>query len=240
VEAARGTVAALWRWPVKSMAGERVSALRLDVRGAGGDRSHAVMVERRPLTAREAPRLLAWSAAYPFNTGAGLDPARPPFAVVTAPDGHSYRWGDPRLRTALEADLGLPVELRRDVHGFQDLPRAVLVTTDATLRALGDELGGPIDLRRLRANMHLEMDAPAWAEERWQGAKLTFAGGVRLWVLNACERSAIITRHPDTQVAWPGLLEHLEAEHGRRVGVNARVATGGRIGVGETVELLPI
>src|SRR5215210_7131415 len=66
-----GTVSRLWRWPVKSMAGEELRALSLGPRGVGGDRSHAVLHEHkgawRPLTAREAPRLLAWRAAYPFN-----------------------------------------------------------------------------------------------------------------------------------------------------------------------------
>src|SRR6202008_3362303 len=156
VQPAHGTVAALWRWPVKSMAGEQVNALRVDGRGAGGDRPHRVSHEhkgkRKPLTAREAPRLLAWKAAYPFNRDGGLDPAHPPFAVVTAPDGHSYRWGDPRLRTALEAALERPIELRRDEDGIQDLPRSLLVTVDATLHALGSDLDGPVDLRRFRPN----------------------------------------------------------------------------------------
>jgi uncharacterized protein len=235
MEPARGTVAAMWRWPVESMAGERVDGLRVDGRGAGGDRAHTVMSDGRPLTAREAPRLLAWAAAYPFNLGAGLDPAHPPFAIVTASDGHSYRWGDPRLRAALESDLGRPVELLRDV----DAVRPLQLTTDASLRALGEELDGPIDPRRFRANVHLDLDAPAWAEQRWQGAELAFSGGVRLRVLAPRDRGEIAARHPDTQVAWPGLLRHLEDAHGGRFGVDARVTVGGRIGVGETVELMP-
>lgn len=240
---ARGTVAGLWRWPVKSMAGERVNALRLDGRGAGGDRTHAVMHEhkgeRKPLTAREAPRLLAWRATYPFNLGGGLDPARPPFAIVTAPDGHSYRWGDPRLRTKLEDDLGRPVQLLRDVDGFQDAPRTLLVTTQASLEALGEELDGPIDVRRFRPNLHLDMDAAAWEDLGWEGAELTFSGGVRLKLLHACERCAIPTRHPDTQVKWPGLLRHLAATHDQCFGINARVLTGGRLAAGETADLMP-
>src|SRR5215210_816191 len=84
-----GRVVALWRWPVKSMAGERLRSTRLDPRGAGGDRTHAVLHEHkgewRPLTAREAPRLLAWSAGYPFARDASLEPDRPPYAQVTAP-----------------------------------------------------------------------------------------------------------------------------------------------------------
>jgi uncharacterized protein YcbX len=243
VRSRMGTVAALWRWPVKSMAGEPVDALRVDGRGAGGDRTHAVLYEhkgmRKPLTAREAPRLLAWQARYPFNVNGGVDPARPPFAIVTAPDDRSFRWGDPRLAHALADDLGRPIDLKREVHGIQDLERSLLVTTEASLGALGDELGGPVDLRRFRPNLHLDVDVPAWDELGWEGRELVFAGGVRLRCLHACERCAIPTRHPDTQVKWPGLLRHLNDAHAQCFGVNARVITGGRIEAGEAVELRP-
>jgi uncharacterized protein len=237
-----GTVAGLWRWPVKSMGGERVNALRVDGRGAGGDRTHAVLHEhkgeRKPLTAREAPRLLAWKAGYPFNLDGGLDPRRPPFAIVSAPDGQRYRWGDPRLREALESDLGRPVWLRRDVAGIQDLPRTLLVTVQSTLDVLGEEMGGSIDLRRFRPNLHLDVDVPGWAELGWEGADLAFAGGVRVRLLHPCERCAIPTRHPDTQVKWPDLLKHLTAAHEMCFGINARVIAGGRVAAGEAVELI--
>src|SRR4051794_21555996 len=238
-----GTVLQLWRWPVKSMAGERVNALRVDGRGAGGDRTHAVLHEhkgeRKPLTAREAPRLLAWQARYPFNVGGGVDPARPPFAIVTAPDGRSFRWGDPRLTHALAADLGRAIELVRDTAGMQDLGRTLLVTTEASLRALGEELSGPVDLRRFRPNVHLDVAAAGWDELAWEGRELVFAGGVRLRFLHPCVRCAIPTRHPDTQVKWPGLLRYLHDAHEQTFGINARVITGGRIEAGEAVELMP-
>jgi uncharacterized protein YcbX len=238
-----GTVRELWRYPVKSMAGERVNALRVDGRGAGGDRTHAVTHEhkgeRKPLTAREAPRLLAWTARYPFNIDGGVDPARPPFATVTAPDGRSFRWGDPRLRHALETDLDRRVELARDVAGMQDLRRTLLVTSEASLRALGEELSGPVDLRRFRPNVHLDMDVAGWDDLEWEGCELAFAGGVRLRLLHPCERCAIPTRHPDTQVKWPGLLRHLHDAHEQNFGINARVITGGRIEAGEAIDLIP-
>jgi MOSC domain-containing protein len=238
----RGTVAGLWRWPVKSMAGESVDALRVDGRGAGGDRTHAVLHEhkgaRKPLTAREAPRLLAWQARYPFNINGGVDPARPPFAIVTAPDGRSFRWGDPRLKHALADDLGRPVEMLRDEHGIQDLARSLLITTEASLQALGEELGGPVDLRRFRPNLHLDVDVPGWDDLTWEGREMVFARGVRLRFLHPCERCAIPTRHPDTQIKWPGLLRHLHDTHAQCFGVNARVITGGRIEAGEAFELL--
>jgi uncharacterized protein YcbX len=123
------------------------------------------------------------------------------------------------------------------VEGIQDLPRTLLVTLQSSLDALGEELGGPIDLRRFRTNLHLDLDVPAWSELDWEGRELAFEGGVRLKLLHPCERCAIPTRDPDTQAKWPGLLKHLNAAHEQIFGINARVVTGGRIAVGETVAL---
>ena len=238
-----GTVNRLWRWPVKSMAGEELRALSLGPRGVGGDRSHAVLHEHkgawRPLTAREAPRLLAWRAAYPFNLDAGLDPDSPPHALVTEPEGvRTWRWGDPRLRSALERDLGRPVRLERDITGIPDVPGTVLVTVAGTLAALSADLGTEVDARRFRTNLHLELDAEPWAELGWDGVELELEGGVRLRIDHACERCAIPTRDPDTQEKWPGLLRHLNAEHGQDFGVLARVRAPGRVHAGESVRIV--
>jgi hypothetical protein len=185
-----------------------------------------------------APRLLAWLARYPFNVDGGIDPARPPFAIVTAPDGRSFRWGDPRLKHALEDDLGREIELHRDTAGLQDLGRTLLVTSDASLRALGDELSEPVDVRRFRPNLHLDAGVPGWDELDWEGRELAFAGGVRLRLLHPCVRCAIPTRDPDTQVKWAGLLRHLHNAHAQCFGINARVITGGRIEAGEEFALI--
>jgi len=238
-----GRVLEMWRWPVKSMGGEEVRSFRLDERGVGGDRTHAVIHhhkgEWKPLTAREAPRLLAWHASYPFAPDAGLRPDDPPHAQVTGPDGRSWRWGDPRLRNALAEDLGRDVRLRRDLAGIQDLERSVLVTTEATRAALADELGTPIDLRRFRTNVHLELDAEPWAEHGWEGGTLRLSGGVVLRLLHACVRCAIPTRDPVTTAKWPELLRHLDARHETLFGINARVVQSGRIAVGETAATEP-
>jgi uncharacterized protein YcbX len=233
------TVVGLWRWPVKSMAGEPLASTRVDARGLGGDRTHAVTVDGAPLTAREAARLLAWRAAYPLTADASLRPDDPPPATVTAPGGRSFRWGDPRLRHALDDDLGHPVGLTRDPAGIQDLPRSVLVTFEATRRALEAELGAPLDLRRFRPNLHLEADAPAWAETAWQGGGMQLAGGVRLRFLHPCIRCAIPTRDPDTQEKWAELLRRLDDEHDRLFGINARVEVAGRVALGETAAITP-
>src|SRR4051794_9852907 len=219
---AAGTVASLHRWPLKSMGGEPVSALRIDPRGAGGDRTYALFdgFKGRPrrLTAREAPRLLAWSASY---AGADVDPADPPAPTLTAPDGRPYGAEDGDVAAILAADLGREIEVRRDVRGQQDLPQTLLLTTQATLQALRAELADELDLRRFRTNVHAVLDAPAWTEHGWEGARLRI-GEAELQVLHPCLRCVIPTRDPDTQAKMPRLLKHLSREHGAAFGINVR------------------
>lgn len=239
-----GTVAGLWRYPVKSMAGEPLRSTRVDGSGLIGDRAHAVFAEhkgeQRRLTAREAPGLLAWRAGYPFAPDAALKPGEVPPAQIHDPQGRGYRWGDPRLRRALEADLGRPVTLTRSPDGaLHDLPKSILITTEATRRALEAELRTGVDLRRFRTNIHLELDAEPWVEEDWEGGIVRIEGGVQLRLLHPCERCVIPTRDPDTQVKWPGLLRHLHDRHRQLFGINARVSSGGRIPVGAAVEIEP-
>jgi uncharacterized protein YcbX len=239
-----GTLGGLARWPVKSMAGERLRAARLDGRGLGGDRTHALLDagdgrRDRPLTAARAPRLLAWAAAYPGAPGDVLDPAAPPLPSVRAPDGTVWGWDDPGLAAAPGADLGVPVRPRHDPAGQQDLARSVLVTTQASRRALEAALGRPVDLRRFRTNLHLDVDAPAFAEERWQGGRLQ-VGEVTLTLLHPCARCAIPTRDPDGDGGrWPALLRHLHRARAGLFGINARVLHPGRVTVGDPATVTP-
>jgi uncharacterized protein YcbX len=163
----------LWRWPVKGTAGEPTPSVRVDARGIGGDRAHAVLTRGplgwAPLTAAQAPALAGWRAAYPFAIGAALDPGRPPYAVLSAPDGHQYQWGDPRLVHALEDCLGCPVRLHRDPAGVRAVPGSVAVSTTAQ---------GP-DPAVLRSNLHLDASVAGWTA----GSELRFSGGARLRVL---------------------------------------------------------
>ena len=173
---ATGRVTELHRWPVKSMAGQPVDALNIDERGAAGDRAHALFDEfkgaPRRLTVRQVPRMLLWRAGY---DGADVTPQDVPFPELTAPDGRTFDWRDPQLPQALEADLGRPVALRRDLGLMQDLDHSLLVTTQATLDAVSAALDTEIDLRRFRTNVHVVLDAEPYAEEAWEGRELPSA-----------------------------------------------------------------
>ena len=232
-------LAGLARWPVKSLGGEALGAARLDWRGLGGDRAHALLDRRegregRWLTVRQAPRMLAWSAAYPDAPDDRLDPADPPPPSLRAPDGTVWGWDDPGLEEALAADLGMAVRRHRDLGGQQDLQASVLVTTEASRLAVAEALGRPLELRRFRPNLHLELDAPAFAEEGWEGGRLQ-VGEVTLDLLHPCARCVIPTRDPDDLSRWPELLRWLHRRRGALFGVNARVVAGGRVRVGDRV-----
>jgi uncharacterized protein YcbX len=233
-----GHVASLQRWPVKSMAGEDLDALSLDRWGATGDRTHAVFAvfkgSPRRVNAEAVPRLLAWAAAYPT---AAVERDAPPQPRVTAPDGIARTWEDPELPAALEADLGRPVTLRREPRGQQDRPATVHVTVEASLRALGETLGAPVDLARFRSNIHLDLDAEPYAEERWLGRRLRI-GDAELEIVEGCERCAIPTRDPRTQEKWPQLLRLLAAERATTFGLIARPLAPAVVRRGDAARLL--
>lgn len=238
----QGTVVSLHRWPVKSLGGESVDALVLDGRGAAGDRSHALFDDfkdaPRRLTARQAPRMLRWHAAYPDVAPDALDPDDPPLPVLTAPDGPTYRWDDPALPGALAADLGRTVALRRDVGGQQDLRETVLITTAATHAAVDAALGD-LDARRWRTNLHVRLDdVPAYAEERWEHGRATI-GDAPLALLHPCLRCVIPTRDPDTAVKRPDILRWLTRERAGIFGINARPLARAVIRVGDPVTIVP-
>jgi len=237
---AEGHVTALNRWPVKSMAGQPVDALALDERGAAGDRAHALFDRSRPthpprrLTAREAPRMLLWHASY---NGADVTPDDVPRPELTAPDGRAFDWDDPALAGALAEDLGRAVEQRRDLGLMQDLGHTLLVTTQATLDAVGDALGAELDLRRFRTNVHVVLDdAPAFAEEDWEGRELTI-GEATFRLLHPCERCVIPTRNPDDTTKQAEILRWLTHERRGLFGMNARPLHAARIALGDPVSL---
>jgi len=233
-----GSVLSLHRWPVKSMGGEPVRTFAVDRDGVAGDRAHVLYdgfhpahPSPRQLTARQAPRLLAWRASY--GDWDGAVGAMPP-ATLTAPDGRAWSWDDANLPAALADDLGRSVELRVNPHGQPDLRESVLVTTRATHEAIERELGRALDPRRWRTNVHAELDAEAFAEEKWEGRTLTI-GEATFTLLHPCERCAIPTRDPDTQEKAADILRHLFRSHSGLFGMNARAHGPARILVGDQV-----
>ncbi|MGB0969787.1 MAG: MOSC domain-containing protein [Mycobacterium sp.] len=107
-----GSVAQLWRFPVKSMGGTRVDQLRIDRRGVHADRLWAVrdLAQNLTVSARKAPALLGCSARYAIDPGPDAGPGHAPEVIVTMPDDKELS------STGDELDAALSELLRRDVQ----------------------------------------------------------------------------------------------------------------------------
>jgi uncharacterized protein YcbX len=110
-----GVVKALWRFPVKSMRGEKVEAADLTETGLAGDRAYAlvdtetgkVMSGKNP---RLGPSLLGCRAAFVEASQAGDER---PTVRITLPDGTSVRSDAPDVDAILSDFFGRPVKLER-------------------------------------------------------------------------------------------------------------------------------
>jgi uncharacterized protein YcbX len=105
-----GVVKEIFRYPVKSMQGERLSAVDIGVHGVIGDRAYALReANGRVVTAKKWANMLEFSSRYdaPPTSGA-LAPLR-----ITLPDGRTIQAQAPDTSAVLSAVLGRPVMLER-------------------------------------------------------------------------------------------------------------------------------
>jgi uncharacterized protein YcbX len=222
------SVVEVWRYPVKSMAGERLNSCAVGQTGLEGDRRWA-LVDGAPnragklLTIRQEERLMTYRARL---NGAGVE------VVTREGKVHSL---DGHLLSSLAAEASRPMTLR-EVEGanFDDSP--VLVVNLATVAAFGVQAGMRVDHRRFRANLYIDGLPPA-EEIGWLG-RLVQAGEAELEVLSRCERCVVITRDPDTTITTPELLRVLNETQEACMGVYCQVARPGRVAVGDPVHVV--
>lgn len=206
-------VAELWRYPVKSLRGERLERVDIERDGLHGDRLTRVLGERgEKLTARTAPRLLSLGATL------GAD---------GAPLIEGARWDEAHALARLRSVAGDAANLDRAGRHFDAAP--VLVVTDGALAALGE------DRRRFRSNV-VVAGVEGLAERAWVGRRLR-VGGAELLVRERCERCLVTTIDPDTQEIRPEVLRRINAQLEGTMGVYCEVALPGSVAEGDSVEL---
>ena len=110
---AAGVVAGIWRYPVKSMQGERIDADELTAMGLANDRSWGVVVDGNVLSAKREPMLLQGAAV--------LRDGQP---VITLPDGSELVGTGEKTDAALSGWLGRQVRLAAAVHQWSPPPKA--------------------------------------------------------------------------------------------------------------------
>jgi hypothetical protein len=209
-------VAELWRYPVKSMAAERLREVRLTPLGLEGDRVvHVEGARGRVVTARTHPKLLGHHAVL----GAQGEP------LV---DGRA--WTDPSVTADIERIVGAGARLVRDdgVGRFDILP--LLIATDGAIAAFG------YDGRRLRPNLVIG-GVRGLDERTWEGKGLRI-GDVLIALADLRGRCVMTTFDPDTLAQDHGVLRSIVDRFDGRLALNATVVRAGRVGEGDRVDLV--
>ena len=210
-------VAEIWRYPVKSLAGERLESADVSAMGIAQDREIVIVraANSRITTARRYPKLLALHG--------GLDPAG-------IPTINGISWDTSEARTLIEEAVGEPVQLVRITgpERFDVLP--LLVATDGAVASIG------VDRRRFRPNILIGY-VNGLEERTWPGKQLRI-GEIVIAAADLRERCVMTTYDPDTQVQDISVLQRIVRDYDGTFALDCSVVTPGTIRVGDPVELL--
>lgn len=209
-------VAEIWRYPVKSMRGERLDRAAIDSLGIHGDR--VVQVKDATgdfVTARTHPRLLGYRAVL---DGSG------------EPTVDGLPWTEPRVLQEVVDIVGPGARLVRDdsANRFDVLP--LLVATDGAIKAFG------YDGRRLRPNIVIS-GVDGLSERSWLGQCLRI-GDVAIGIHDLRKRCVMTTFDPDTLQQDNNVLKEIVEKFDGKFALNCYVIQGGEIHVGDSVQLL--
>ena len=208
-------LAALWRYPVKTMAGESLRRVRVGPLGLVGDRVvHVEDAHQRLVTSRSHPRFLGHQGTLGPG-GEVLMDGRP--------------WASPEVAAVIVGIAGPGSRLVRDegAHRFDVLP--LLVATDGAVAAFGH------DPRRLRPNLIIGGVA-GMAERDWPGSRLRI-GSVIIGVQDLRLRCIMTSYDPDTQVQSKQITREIYRRFEGKLALNCFVIEGGELAVGDEVLL---
>jgi uncharacterized protein len=227
-----GRVAALWRYPVKSMAGEALREAQVSWHGFAGDRRWAFVQKQLVrsdfpwLTIRERPEMWRYT---PFFT----QPERPDKSptMVRTPSGRELDVADP----SLAAQLGGGARLIKQNRGVFDIAPLSLITTQ-TVSGIGGLAGAELAPTRFRPNLLIEATDGEFPEDGWVGSVLRI-GGFSMRVDQRDQRCVMINVDPETIQRDPSILKAAGRERDTCLGVYGTTVQPGRVGLGDSVSI---
>ena len=256
-----GKVESLWRYPIKSMAGETLPGAFIGYAGVYGDRVYAVLNSAGPrgfpyLTGRDRRQMLLYRprfrnpeiASMPPNQSAArkrgeLSPAYPSLAEldvdVETPSGQLLAADDPALLAMLAGESrSSGLSLIRSHRAMTDCRPLSLISMQ-TVQQLGEEVDAPLDKRQFRANIYAQLGtAKGFGEDSFVGRRLQIGPRVVVSVLERDARCKMITIDPDTARETPAIMRNVARSHGGNAGVYCAVMTEGVVQPGDPTVLL--
>ncbi len=258
-----GSVESLWRYPIKSMSGEAMTEVFMGFSGFYGDRCFAFknssarkgfpylsatvqpqMLRYRPQfryaeRAAKPPNLTEAMSIAPGVTPANGEPNDLVLDVVT-PSGAVVAVDDPALIEMLGEGLRGEnhLSLVRSDRALTDC-RPVSLIGLQTVRKVEAELGIPIDKRRFRANIYLNLaSGDGFAEDTLVGRRLRIGSSAVVMVLERDPRCKMISLDPDTGEHNPEVLRKVVQAHAAFAGVYCAVLVEGILTKSDSIEML--
>lgn len=231
-----GHIAGLFRFPVKSMAGETLQQANVRWASIEGDRRYAFVLSDGAkseqidfpwFTGREYPPLVTYKAVYQDGTAVS----------VTTPDGCQWSVDSDELHAELTARSKRSISLLRLGRGAHDGTPVSLISTRSIADVAAASGIGDTDPRRFRPNVLVEL-APDTHEDEWVGRALVIGEGEKppkLWVTRPDPRCMMININPQTGVQQPAVLKHVANARNSNLGIYATVMAVGTINVGDAI-----
>jgi len=211
-------VAELWRYPVKSMRGERLQEAEVLETGIRGDREIVVLSckRRRLITSRTHHQLLGLQGGLSVETGKATINGVP--------------WDTVKARELAQGAAGEPVELIHvpGTERFDVLP--LLVATDGAIQAIG------LNRRRFRPNIFIG-GVEGLAEREWEGKRIRL-GAVEIHAAQLRSRCVMTTYDPDSLEQDRTVLFLIVSDFGGTMALDCSVLRPGAIRVGDTVTVV--
>jgi uncharacterized protein len=235
-----GHIDAIFRYPVKSMRGERLEVATLGWHGLEGDRRFAFRrIDDRSgfpwLTAGKFPELLLFA---PLRREDG-DPEHLPTHVRT-PDGDAMPVFGDDLASDVEHRSGARVQMMQLNHGIFDDASISVIAVD-TVHEIAQLAGLEPDVRRFRPNVVVRLLRPGpFLEDEWLGSVLSFGDddhAPAITVTTRDVRCSMVNLDPDSASSAPEVLKAVVRANGNHAGIYGTVTRVGRLAVGQTIRL---
>ncbi len=235
-----GHVEAIFRYPVKSMAGERLEVAKLGWHGLDGDRRLAFRrIDDRSgfpwLTASKLPELLLFA---PQRREDGAKEDLP--THVRTPDGEAMPVFGEDLAKEVGRRYGAPVQMMQLNHGIFDEASISVIASD-TVREIGLLAGRSTDVRRFRPNVVVRLlRSVPFQEDEWLGGVLSFGEGddaPAITVTMRDVRCSMVNFDPDSARPAPEVLKAVVRAHQNTAGIYGAATRIGRLAVGQTILL---
>ncbi len=235
-----GRIEAIFRYPVKSMRGERRETATLGWHGLDGDRRLAFRrindTSAFPwLTAGKLPSLLLYA---PHRDGDGAEADLP--THVRTPSGTEMAVFGEALATEVGGLHGAPVHMMQLKHGIFDEASVSVITPD-TVDEIARLSGRPADMRRFRPNIVVRpARSVPFQEDAWVGGVLSFGEGGEgpaICVTTRDVRCSMVNLDPDSAQSAPEVLRTIVRVTQNNAGVYGTVTRIGGLAVGQPVLL---